>query len=77
MRDLFLTIERMKIHIPETECDLVLALDKILSDANFTAPEVMWTRWAEVQAILEEKIGKPTAPWHVTVGLIWSGQGGD
>ena len=64
-RNLMNVIENSLKIIPSTETDLIEKLKWILNSCYYTAPDVMYIRWNEFMAALNEYLpSKPETEWQ-------------
>ena len=64
-RNLMNVIENSLKIIPSTETDLIEKLKWILNSCCYTAPDVMYIRWNEFMAALNEYLpSKPETEWQ-------------
>ena len=64
-RNLMNVIENSLKIIPSTETDLIEKLKWILNSCCYTAPDVIYIRWNEFMAVLNEYLpSKPETEWQ-------------
>jgi hypothetical protein len=71
-RDITTVIEQIKDVSPLP--DLNKSLDKIISSAQYSAPEAMYLRWETLSEVLGDYIEEPIEPWHFKIFEIVQGK---
>lgn len=74
MRDLVTVINKIIREIPHKETDLINYLEERKESCEYTAPEAMSIRWAEVANILYDHLGEPESfneDWKHIVFNVW------
>jgi len=74
MRYICEVIDRIMVHIPETETALRSGLERVKRDAPYIPPEAAGHSWRQGQYLLSPFWRAPKPEWADTVGRIWSGQ---
>jgi len=71
-RDIISVIEQIK-EVSQLE-EMNRSLDKIISSAQYSAPEAMYLRWETLSEVLSDFIEEPTEPWHFKIFEIIQGK---
>lgn len=73
MRDLLDVVKAMVEFVPETEKEILSALDDFRSSVEFAAPERMPFWWGEIARFLQEEFSDPSnlEDWQQAIVDFW------
>lgn len=73
MRDLFVVIDQMISHIPNSDINMISSLKSVKGSIPYTPPESMSIRWMDVADILHRYLGDESklVGWQRTVADIF------
>lgn len=75
MRDIDLLIKRIKKEVPfqwELKQNFFDAIEIMMADTRWTAPEIRVIRFEKLARILENYLGRPVEEWKQTIWKIFN-----
>ena len=72
MRNLEEVINKIKIHVPPHQQNLLAGLDACIESFHYQPPEGMSIIWRKTQDVLKYNIKEPTENWQKEVLKIWT-----